>query len=226
MDIFNTLPASQSLDLLTILFNVALAFGLAVIIAAVYQKTHRGLSYSQSFVISLVILCILAAVIMMVIGNVIVRAVALLGAFTIIRFRTAVKDTKDITFILFALIVGMAAGTLNYLIAMVSTIFISLVVFFLDKINFGSTRRYDYVLSFAADRNRVLPENYETIMRKYLKKYELLNMGVRQAENLLEVTFSLHMASGMNPRTFIEELNSLDGLSDVQLIRAKNDVEY
>ena len=83
LDLIST---SQNIDILSVVFNIALAFILSVVISWTYQKTHKGLSYSQSFVFTLVILCALASTIMMVIGNVLIRAVALLGAFTIIRF--------------------------------------------------------------------------------------------------------------------------------------------
>lgn len=223
---FNFLLANQNIGFWTIVFNLALAFVLALIIALVYKKTHKGLSYSQSYVFSLVILCILATVIMMVIGNVLIRAVALLGAFTIIRFRTAVKDTKDITFILFSLIIGMAVGTHSYLIAMISTAMICLIIYFLNLINFGSIHRHDYILSFSMEKEKTSPEIYESIFRKYLKSYDLLNINTRQEGKIMEITFNLCFLVGADLNRFIEELNTISGLERVNLIMAKNDIEY
>lgn len=218
--------ADQNINFWTIVLNIALAFVLALIISWVYQKTHRGLSYSQSYVFSLVILCTLASVIMMVIGNVLIRAVALLGAFTIIRFRTAVKDTKDITFILFSLIIGMAVGTNNYVIALVSTIMICLIIYFLSKIKFGSIQRHDYVLTFSLDKEKTSADIYEPIFRKYLKNYDLLNINTRQEGKIMDLTFNLRILSGVDLNKFIEELSAVSGLEKVNLIMAKNDIEY
>lgn len=224
---FDFLSANQgNVDFLTVVLNIALAFVLALIISWVYQKTHRGLSYSQSYVFSIVILCTLAVVIMMVIGNVLIRAVALLGAFTIIRFRTAVKDTKDITFILFSLIIGMAVGTNNYIIALVSTVMISLIIFFLSKINFGSIHRHDYVLTFSLDKGKTSPDIYESIFRKYLKSYDLLNINTRQEGKIMDLTFNLRILSGVELDKFVEELSAVAGLEKVNLIMSKNDIEY
>ena len=151
---FDFLSVSQgtTIGINMIIFNIIISFALAIIISWVYQKTHKGLSYSQTFVVGLVILCTLSSVIMMVIGNVLIRAVALLGAFTIIRFRTAIKDPKDVSFILFSLTVGMAIGTGSYNIGIVATIMISLIIYFLDKINFGSIHKHGYVLTFSLDK--------------------------------------------------------------------------
>jgi len=92
----NQLLGSAIIDIapLTVLLNLAVGFGLALIIAWIYKRTHRGLSYSQSFVFTLIILSVLTTATMMIIGSNIVRAFTLLGAFTIIRFRTAIKDTR------------------------------------------------------------------------------------------------------------------------------------
>ncbi len=217
---------NQNIDFWAIIFNIAFAFILALIIAWVYQKTHKGLSYSQSYVFSLIVLSPLASIIMMVIGTALIRAVALLGAFTIIRFRTAVKDTKDITFILFVLIVGMAVGTNNYAIALIGTIMICLIVYFLSKVNFGSIHRQDYVLSFSLDKEKVLPEVYESIFKKYLKSYDLLNVNTRQEGRIMDLVFNLRILSGINLNNFIKELSAVSGLEKVNLIMAKNDIEY
>ena len=86
-----------------ILINLVTAFVLALVIAFTYRATHRGLSYSQSFVLTLIFVTVITAMVVMVIGNNLARAFALVGAMSIIRFRTVVKDTKDTAFVFFAL---------------------------------------------------------------------------------------------------------------------------
>lgn len=86
-----------------VIFNVLLTFALQMAVVWVYKKTHRGISYSQSFLFTLVMIGVLGAVIMMVVQNNLIGAFALLGAFSLIRFRTIVKDTRDVAFVFFAL---------------------------------------------------------------------------------------------------------------------------
>ena len=111
-----------------------------MIVAYVYQYTHKGLSYSQSFTMTLVFVAAIVAVVMMVIGSSLARAFAMVGALSIIRFRTVVKDTKDTAFVFAALAQGMAAGTSSYFLAITSCAFITLIAVVLYKTNFGSTQ--------------------------------------------------------------------------------------
>jgi len=225
---FDFLSVSQgvTIGIDMIVFNIIMSFALAMIISWIYQKTHKGLSYSQTFVIGLVILCTLSSVIMMVIGNVLIRAVALLGAFTIIRFRTAIKDPKDVSFILFSLIVGMAIGTGSYNIGIVATIMISLIVYFLDKINFGSITKHDYVLTFSLDKEKTHSDAYESVFKKYLEFNDLLNINTKQEGEIMDFTFNIKFLSNIKIDNFIKELSSIDYLTNVDLIATKNDIEY
>jgi len=228
MDLFNFLPVGQgaSISVSAIIFNIGLSFVLSLIITWAYQKTHKGLSYSQTFVVSLVILCALSSVIMMVIGNVLIIAVALLGAFTIIRFRTAIKDPKDVSFILFSLIIGMAVGTGSYKIGIVATIMVSMIAYFLNKINFGSIGRSNYVLTFSLNKEKARSDAYEPIFKKYLKSNNLLNINTRQEGRIVDFSFDIEFLSGIEINKPVEELSVVPGLMDVSLIAAKNDIEY
>ena len=102
---------SQIYSFDTVIINLVLSFILGLLISYVYRKTHKGLSYSQSFIITAVLVTVIVAMVIMIIGNNLARAFALVGALSIIRFRTVVKDTKDTAYIFWSLAAGMAAGT-------------------------------------------------------------------------------------------------------------------
>ena len=120
-----------------ILLNLSLSFILGMIISYVYKITHKGLSYSQSFILTVVFVTIIVSMVIMVIENNLARAFALVGALSIIRFRTVVKDTKDTAFIFLGLAAGLACGTSNYFIAISGTSIICLIIFVLHLTNFG-----------------------------------------------------------------------------------------
>jgi hypothetical protein len=129
------MDALLSLEDLTGVFSVTdvvicllLSFVLSSAIGWVYQITHRGASYTQSFVQTLVLNGMVVSVIMMIVGSNIARAFALVGALSIIRFRNAVKETRDVGFIFFTMAIGMAIGTKFYLLAAVSALVISLII--------------------------------------------------------------------------------------------------
>ncbi len=225
---FNFLAGGNAATLnpLTVLVNIVFAFCLSVLISFVYKKTHSGLSYSRSFVFTLILMSILISVITNVIGNSIATAFTLLGAFTIIRFRSSIKDTKDITYIFWALVTGMAIGTGNYLVAAVSTILIIGIVLLLSKFNFGSMKNYDHILIFFVDTSVASSNVYKGLFDKYLRYNNLLNINTREEGKKMDFTFSVRLINDDDASAFIAELKNVSGISNVGLMTAKNDIEY
>ena len=131
-----------------IIFNLVIAFFLGFVISLIYKKTHKGLSYSQSFVLTNIFLAVIVSMVIMIIGNNLARAFALVGALSIIRFRTVVKDTKDTAFIFWSLAVGMASGTSSYFLAVSGTIIISLIALILNYTNYGSIFKSEFIIQF------------------------------------------------------------------------------
>ncbi|RJQ31654.1 DUF4956 domain-containing protein [Candidatus Parcubacteria bacterium] len=210
----------------TVFFNLIIAFLLSIVISVVYQRTHKGLSYSQSFVMMLIISGVIISAVMMVIGNNVARAFGAFGAFSLIRFRTAIKDTKDMAYIFLVLAVGMAVGTNNYIIAAATTIISLLIILMLYVVNFGSIRKFSYILTFSFD-TRVAQENiYKGIFNKYLKFSNVLNVKTIDDGHVLQLTFSIKFIHETEFSDFIAQLEKLNGISQVNLITAKNDVEY
>lgn len=206
--------------------NIIIALVLALVVTLVYKRTHRGVSYSQSFVFTLVLLTILSALVMMVVENSLARAFAILGTFTIIRFRTAVKDTKDTAFILWAIIMGLAVGTYNYGIALIGTATIAIIVLILSRINFGSLRNYDHVLNFMVLAGESDQGVYNEVFDKYLKQSNLLHARSREQGKNIELTYNVQFFDDSKVSEFIKQLEAVSNISQVNIVVAKDDIEY
>ena len=206
--------------------GILVAFVLALFIAFIYKKTHKGLSYSQSFVFTLVLLGPLVAVVMLIIGSSIAAAFTLFGAFSLIRFRTAVKDTKDVAFVFWVLVAGLAVGTGNILLAVLSTLLIAGIVMILSGINFGSLRNYDAVLTFVSDPERGASGGYRNVFDKYLKSTNLLRAGSQREGKKMEMAFHIQLARGRDLDQFLQELRGVAGIDEVHMMTAKGDIEY
>lgn len=141
------------LTIFDLLSNLMVAIICGLIISWVYRITYDGPAYPTTFVNSLIILPIITSVVILLIGNNIARAFGLVGAMSIIRFRTAVRDTQDIIFIFFALAVGMAAGANLGITAIVATFVIGMVIAILIKSGGRTTpatpKRYHLNLTYA-----------------------------------------------------------------------------
>src|SRR5690606_25480455 len=125
------------MDFTTTITGMMVAAALSIIITTVYQLTFKGERYSQSFVHTIIIMCIIVSAVMNIISDNAGVAFGLFAIFSLIRFRSAVTDAKDIAFMFFGLIVGMAAGLNQITIAVLLTIFASLVIYFLDRFNYA-----------------------------------------------------------------------------------------
>ena len=122
MDIFNIQDLTSEFSVLDIVLVLVLSFIFSAYIGWIYKNTHRGTSYTQSFVFTLVMNGIIVALVMLIVGSNIARAFSLVGALSIIRFRNAVKETRDVGFIFLTMAIGMAVGTRFYLLAAIAVL--------------------------------------------------------------------------------------------------------
>src|SRR5437868_6277602 len=126
-----------------VMLVLLLTFVLGHVVAWVYMWTHAGLSYSRSFAASLLVMPVLVAVFMMLVSSNAFIALGMLAVFTMIRFRNVLKDTRDTTFILWALVEGLGVGTQHFALALMGGAAIALAFLYLRFTNFGSRYHYD-----------------------------------------------------------------------------------
>ncbi len=179
----------QDLDLFPVnvfdvFVNLIVALVCSLIIAMVYRHTYKGSSYSVTYVNSLVLLSLVTSVVMLVIGNNLARAFGLVGAMSIIRFRTAVRDVQDIVFIFFALSVGMSAGVGLHVIAIAGTLFISFVAIVLITFNFGVPRKTEYLMQLIYSSTSENDKELNVFLRKYCRKFKLVNLKNMEGDDV------------------------------------------
>ena len=117
----------------TVFLILIIAFIVAMIIYLTYKNTYTGVMYNPRFNISLVMITMVTTIVMVVIGSNISVSLGMVGALSIIRFRTAVKDPRDTAFIFWGVVSGLACGTQNYTIVLAGSIVICLVLFGFKK---------------------------------------------------------------------------------------------
>ena len=167
---------------------VALMCGL--LLSWLYRRTYRGPSYSIAFDRSLVTLTMITAIVIMVIGNNLARAFGLVGAMSIVRFRTAVKDAQDLVFIFFALAVGLASGVGLYSLALGGTFAVGLVIFVMARTNYGASHERELVvqLALSPEIGSEPVHVYSPVMARFCRDFRLL--GARASDGgALDLTF-------------------------------------
>lgn len=211
--------AGSSLDypLPTIIFNILFAFLVGFIIASVYKKTHHGLAYSSSFTFTLTLLTVAGSILMMIVGNSLARAFSLFGAFSIIRFRTAVKESKDIAFVFISLILGMAVGTNNYTIAIISTAFLMTGIIWMTKKRFGSLDHSEQLLTLQLAAEQPMEIIIKTI-RQYLNYHQLVNLTQFKQIHAMELAYKVTLKPAVSPAKLIQALNRIKGVNNIRLV--------
>jgi uncharacterized membrane protein YhiD involved in acid resistance len=209
-----------------IIFNLIISFFLGFVISLIYKKTHKGLSYSQSFVLTNIFLAVIVSMVIMIIGNNLARAFALVGALSIIRFRTVVKDTKDTAFIFWSLAVGMASGTSSYFLAVSGTIIISLIALILNYTNYGSIFKSEFIIQFRNVNSISNKKKFNIIINEFSKTSALLNAEVSGDTRSTKLSFDIVLKENKSYDDFIAKLSKIKGISEVIAIAAKNDVDY
>ena len=225
-NIIDTIKFGEIYNPSEILINLIIAFFLGFVISLVYKKTHKGLSYSQSFVLTNIFVCVIVSMVIMVIGNNLARAFALVGALSIIRFRTVVKDTKDTAFIFWSLAAGMASGTGSYFLAISGTAVISMIALVLYYTNYGSIFKSEFIIQFRSRNSAKNKKNYNKIFSEYCKSSTLLNAESSGDGQSLKLSFDIVLKENKTYDEFIQKLSKVSGLSEVVAVAAKNDVDY
>jgi uncharacterized membrane protein YhiD involved in acid resistance len=210
-----------------IVINLLLSFFFGLLISLIYKKTHKGLSYSQSFMITNVFVSVIVCMVIMIIGNNLARAFALVGALSIIRFRTVVKDTKDTAFIFWSLASGMATGTGSYFLAIAGNIILSLIAYTLHKTNYGSIIKSEFILQFRIKSgDEEISKNYNKVLSTFTKTQTLLSSESSADNKSIKISLDIVLKEELDQNTLLKEISSLNGISEVIIIAAKTDIDY
>ena len=202
--------------------NILVALLCGFIISIVYRLTYKGPSYSPTFVNSLVLLAMITAVVILVIGNNLARAFGLVGAMSIIRFRTAVRDVQDIIFIFFALTVGMAAGVGLTLIAVIATLIISAVILLLVSTNYASPPRKRHLLQITYRSEEEIEKDLKKVLKKYARRVRLVNIKSVSAEGEMTAFYHLTLRRSSQSGRFLQQLQDRDYVLNVNLFFDEN----
>ncbi|MEC7584240.1 MAG: DUF4956 domain-containing protein [Planctomycetota bacterium] len=212
------------------LVNPIVAVGLSIVLALAYRYTHKGLSYSQSFTQTIILVSLIVSVVMMTIGSNIASAFALVGALSIIRFRTVVKDTRDTAFVFAALAVGMAAGTANsnnnhHLLAAIGCAFVVIVSLVMYASNFGALYKSEFILRFTFEQSKD-SAGYLTKIGDFAKRSNMLHIEPSGDGQSLRLTYDITLEKDATAEKLTGALSKVDGVSDVVLIVSTNDIDY
>lgn len=204
----NMFPGTVDPWQLVTVLAVSLLLGLCIY--AVYRRCFMGVVYDHSFAISLVIMTVLVSVIIVTISSNVMLSLGMVGALSIVRYRTAVKSPLDLMFLFWAITTGIAVGATYYYIGIVAFLFVAVVFFVLRNVR-GGSETYMLVLECSAD----LPVEEE--VRRALASYQNKVRSKVVRNNRAELTVEVLMKDdNMNVVNVISQIEGVDNVTMVQ----------
>ena len=217
--------AAEPVRFQAVLLGMLLAFVCGQVMAWVYMFTHSGLSYSRSYVNSLVILPMLVSTVMMVLANNLVTAFGLMALFAIVRFRNILRDTLDTCFILSSITLGMACGTGRHGTALAGLVLLSVILFYLSFTSFGNRQRFDVILNLLWTRPLGDLTELDRLLRRHSRITVCASQRVLDGDQGADLSYRLLLRNPARLADLVEEVQAFDGATRVTGLTAQDESE-
>ncbi|WP_028518442.1 DUF4956 domain-containing protein [Ruminococcus flavefaciens] len=201
---------------------VGAALVIGFLISLIYIVTHRKEGYSQSYVLTMIMLPTIVSLILLLI-NTTAGALSLAGAFTLVRFRSVAGDPKDIAYIFFAMAAGTACGIGYIGFAIVFFIILGIVMFILSETDFGGCKKRHMTLKIAIPENLDYQGVFEPVLSRYTTFHKLRRVKTTNFGTLFELIYSVDVLDNIDQKKFVDELRALNGNMTINLVFFKYD---
>ena len=202
--VFGDIAAVSAVTSYDLIIALSSSTVLTILLAKLYMMTHGGYSYSKSFLQTIVLVGVTVALIMVIIGSDIARAFALVGAMSIVRFRTPVKDARDLVFVFAAIAIGMACGTQFHVFAAIFTVFVAVLVLVFYYWGFGELPNKGYVVKMrikGSDKDRVAD-----LCGQMCKRYSVVSITRSNGDDVEDVIYEVELKRGVAYKDLLERL--------------------
>lgn len=198
--------------------NVAIALLVALaagtIIALIYKKTYRGVLYSPSFTLTLILLCLVTTPVVMCIGSNVALSMGMVGALSIVRFRTAVKDPLDTAYMFWAITMGILVGSNAYVIAVVALLGISVIMLAISYLRLRKPNGYLLVLHYEEDAQT----DIENTLKRNVRFYRMRSKTVTRSG--AEMTVEIRLDHRVN---IVTDMLDINGVYDATLVSCQTE---
>ena len=220
----STLNDGASVSPADVLVRLLMALALGILVSWVYRRTRTSTEITASFPTTLVLLSVLIAMVTQVIGDNVARAFSLVGALSIVRFRTVVRDTQDTAYVIFAVAVGMAVGAQNLWVAVIGLCVVGLAaVLMMARPGVLSDAAPSYLLSLRIGVGHDVEKLLGEILNVHLEQRELMSIGTVKQGVSLDVAYRTRLRAGGSAEELIKTLNRVEGVQSVEIQRRAYD---
>jgi hypothetical protein len=212
-------------DYVSLVISLLLAFVCGHAIAWTYMFTHTGLSYSRSYVNSLILLPVLVALVMLVLSNNLVVAFGLMAIFSMVRFRSILRDTLDTTYVLSVIVVGLACGTMKFTSAILGCLAIVAVMVYFRVTSFGTRQRYDLILNLQWTRSAGELPDLLSLLKRHSRGVTCASQRSGEGQSGYDLSYRLLLRDPERTHELMDELKSLEGVARASSLKAGDESE-
>ncbi|MEY4272782.1 MAG: hypothetical protein RL250_1648 [Verrucomicrobiota bacterium] len=223
--LFNPSAPHHSPGIPEILFAILFSFGLNSLIAAIYKRTYRGARYSQDYVHTLLILGTVVTMVIMVVHGNSATAFGMFAAFSIIRFRRSVSQSRDIGFIFLAMATGLAVGAQQYLLAAITVPLVCAIIWAISARDLFVAQRSSHLLRIRVNNDCNYDQAFAEVFARYLSEHELTSVETIQAGMMTEVAYEITLRDVRQLNGFVTSLQMVNGNNRVIVTRTADQGE-
>lgn len=213
---------SDTLTLESVLLSIIVSLLLGLFVAYIHIRTTK---YTKNFIITLSILPLLVQIVMMMVNGNLGTSVAVLGAFSLIRFRSIPGNSREITSIFFAMAIGLATGMGQLILAIMLTIIIGFVLFILSKSKFGEQKISDQVLKITIPETLDYNNVFNDIFNEYLEEYKLFQVKTTSMGSLYELSYKVSLKDDLCSKKLMDDIRVRNGNLKIVLERPMDNYE-
>ena len=218
LDINALTTTTASPTFIGICYALALSFILGTVIAVVYVRTFQGLSYSRNFIHCLVLCPVVTAIAMQAVGDNLARGIGMVGAISLLRFRSSLKDPRDMFFLFASLAMGVSCGVHSYAIGVVGCIGFVTSCFVISATPFGQSNQYDGLLRFNMSMDFKKNEHLEKLLEENCKAFALITLREIGQGARLDYAYQVKLAKNRTYENFINDLQNIESIKGVNLM--------
>lgn len=205
---------SSSLTVSSIVLSLVVAFGCSVFIVYIYRKTYSGVVFSKNTTLTIIMLTIVTSMVIRTINSNLSLSLGMVGALSIVRFRTAIKEPLDTAFLFWAIAAGIMAGAGQYLIALLGSALIGLLFYLAYNYSAKAKHQYLLVINYNLESETNVLEKLDSIKNKKLKNKSI------GAKDIVEATYEVELDN----EQVVNDIKNTHGVNSVNIIAYKNEV--
>ncbi len=227
-ELFDSVLTDENPDVLLpreIVFAMLISLALNLVIAAIYRKTYKGTRYSQDYVQTLIIIGVVTTILIMVVAGNGAIAFGMFAAFSVIRFRRTLGQSRDLAFVFFAMAIGMVVGARRYEMALIITTIVGTAIYFLTKVDAFAPKRASHILTLRMTADMDFEKLLAPVFDEFADITQLMSVSSAQAGMMTELRYGIQLKQGQSTPKLLDALHLVCGNNRVVLTPTGNELD-